>query len=57
MCCGGAVMKKIRLSKTERLLDKIKDSIDRIREIKSPPGRRTAARELIDYIELHHLDQ
>jgi len=36
-------------------LDQIKDAIDRLNEIRSAKRRVEAARELIDYIELHHL--
>lgn len=49
-------MKKTRLTNADKLLDETKDSINRIREIQSLPGRRTAARELIEYIELNYLD-
>lgn len=42
--------------KTEKLLDEIKDEIDRLHEIKSTKQRHEAARDLVDYIKLHHLD-
>jgi hypothetical protein len=48
---------KMRLiSKIDTLLDEIKDEIDRLHEIASPKRRRDAARDLVEYIELHHLD-
>ncbi len=39
----------------EALLDDIKDEIDTLHDIRSKKKRIEAARELIDYIELHHL--
>lgn len=47
----GAMPKK---SKTDVLIDEIKDEIDRLHEIKQPTLRGKVARELIEYIELHH---
>lgn len=43
-----------RFTKAEILLDEIKDEIDRLHEIKNERTRNRAARDLIDYIELHH---
>lgn len=43
-----------RPSRTDRMLDEIKDEIDRMHdEIRQSKRRAEAARELIDYIELH----
>jgi cell fate (sporulation/competence/biofilm development) regulator YmcA (YheA/YmcA/DUF963 family) len=38
------------------LLDEIKDEIDRLHEIRSPKRKLEAARDLVDYITLHHID-
>lgn len=45
-----------RISKIDTLLDDIKDEIDRLHEIHSTKRTRDAARELVEYIQLHHLD-
>lgn len=42
------------IAKYEALLDDIKDAIDTLHDIKSAKRRNEAARDLIDYIELHH---
>jgi hypothetical protein len=52
-----AQMGTIRLtSKIDALLDEIKDEIDRLHEIASVKRTRDAARDLVEYIQLHHLD-
>lgn len=38
------------------LLNQIKDAIDRLAVIKSKRKRAEAARDLVEYIQLHHLD-
>jgi hypothetical protein len=38
------------------LLDEIKDEIDRLHEIRSSKRKLEAARDLVDYITLHHID-
>lgn len=43
-----------KASKRDVLLDEIKDAIDRLHEIKAKRARGFAARDLIEYIELHH---
>lgn len=40
----------------EEKVDSIKDEIDRLHEIKNKRLRRNAARELVYYLQLHHLD-
>lgn len=40
----------------EKLLDAIKDEIDRLSEIPTAKRRREAARDLIEYLTLHHVD-
>lgn len=48
---------KIRIvGKIDELLDEIKDEIDSLHDIASIKRRRDAARDLIEYIQLHHLD-
>lgn len=42
--------------RVEALLDEIRDSIDELTTITHPEQRREAARELIEYIELHFPD-
>lgn len=37
-----------------KLIDEIKDEIDRLHEIPFSKRRKEAARELIEYIQLHH---
>lgn len=50
------IRKPVQLSRVEKLADEIKDEIDRLHEIKSPKKRLEAARDLIEYIQLHHID-
>lgn len=38
-----------------KLLDDIKDEIDTLHDIRAKKRRQKAARDLIEYIELHHL--
>jgi hypothetical protein len=40
--------------KNEAFLDEIKDEIDRLHEIKSVKQRAEAARDLVEYIQLHY---
>jgi|HubBroStandDraft_2_1064218.scaffolds.fasta_scaffold297238_1 hypothetical protein len=40
----------------DKLVDEIKDEIDRLHEIRSPKRKIEAARDLIEYIQLHHVD-
>jgi cell fate (sporulation/competence/biofilm development) regulator YmcA (YheA/YmcA/DUF963 family) len=40
----------------EKHIDSIKDEIDTLHEIRSPKRRLAAARDLIDYITLHHIE-
>lgn len=37
----------------ERVLDEIKDSVDRLRDIPNIKQRDEAAKNLLDYLELH----
>lgn len=37
-----------------KLLDDIKDEIDRLHEIRSAKHRKAAAQDLADYLYLHH---
>lgn len=37
----------------EKFLDGIKDEIDTLHQIKSPRQRRAAAKDLVEYLELH----
>lgn len=48
--------KERRIARIDTLIDEIKDEIDRLHEIASAKRRRDAARELVEYIQLHHLD-
>lgn len=48
--------KPVSLSNYPTLADEIKDEIDRLHEIKSPKKRLEVARDLIEYIQLHHVD-
>lgn len=43
-------------ARLERLLDLVKDEIDGLNDIKHPRQHVEAARELIEYLELHHVD-
>jgi hypothetical protein len=50
-------MKVARNVKERRkLLEDIKDEIDRLHEIPSKGHRENVARDLVEYIKLHHLD-
>lgn len=42
--------------KIDSLLDRIKDELDCLLEIDNPKNREAAAKDLIEYIQLHHLD-
>lgn len=47
--------KQVRTEKQrEKLLDAIKDEIDRLHEVPFLKRRKEAARDLIEYIQLHH---
>lgn len=47
--------KQVRTEKQRtKLLDEIKDEIDRLHEIPTRKRRQEAARDLIEYIQLHH---
>jgi hypothetical protein len=49
--------KKFRgASQADKILDQIKDEIDCLHEIKNRKRRLDAARDLIEYIQLHHVD-
>jgi hypothetical protein len=41
-------------NKTEKLLDEVKDAIDRLHEIKAAKARKAAAQDLAEYLALHH---
>lgn len=41
---------------SRNMIDEIKDEIDRLQEINSPTQRHDAALDLIEYIQLHHMD-
>lgn len=48
--------KKVRhVAKIDILIDEIKDEIDRLHDIANPKRKIEAARDLIEYIELHHV--
>lgn len=48
---------KVRhVAKIDTLIDRIKDEIDRLHEIASPARKLEAARDLMEYINLHHLE-
>jgi hypothetical protein len=38
----------------DQLLDVIKDGIDKLHQIKSARHRKAAAKDLVEYLELHH---
>jgi cell fate (sporulation/competence/biofilm development) regulator YmcA (YheA/YmcA/DUF963 family) len=49
--------KKVRhVAKIDTLIDEIKDEIDRLHEIANPKRKLEAARDLVEYITLHHID-
>ena len=45
-----------RSGKIEAILDEVKDEIDRLSAIRSKKQRQAAARDLVEYIQLHQLD-
>lgn len=48
--------KKVRhVAKIDTLIDEIKDAIDRLHEIANPKRKLDAAKDLIEYIDLHHV--
>jgi len=48
---------KIRsVKKIDALLDDIKDEVDGLANIANPRRRVEAARDLVEYINLHHID-
>lgn len=56
---GGAKAKAIANRaerRAETLVDEIKDEIDRLHDIGSPALRQASAKDLVEYIQLHHLD-
>ena len=53
---SAAARRKARELKRERFLDGIKDEIDDLNKIRSVKQRREAARDLIDYINLHYVE-
>lgn len=49
--------KKVRhVAKIDILIDEIKDEIDRLHDIGNPKRKLEAARDLVEYITLHHID-
>lgn len=48
---------KYRQTKADELVDQIKDEVDRLEEIKSRKRRVEAARDLVEYITLHHITE
>ena len=49
--------KKVRhVAKIDTLIDEIKDEIDRLHEIANPKRKIEAARNIMEYIQLHHVD-
>lgn len=49
--------KKVRhVARIDTLINEIKDEIDRLHDIANPKRRLEAARDLIEYIQLHQVD-
>lgn len=49
--------KKVRhVAKIDTLIDEIKDAIDRLHEIANPKRKLDAAKDLIEYIQLHQVE-
>jgi len=44
------------VAKIDTLTDEIKDEIDRLHEINDVKMRRSVAIELVEYLQLHHID-
>ena len=43
-------------NQADKVVDEIKDEIDRLHDFVSPKRRRDAALELMDYLRRHHVD-
>jgi hypothetical protein len=48
--------KPYKATKAEMLSDEIKDAIDSLHDIKNKKKRVEVAKDLIEYIQLHHID-
>ena len=46
----------LKTAEIAALIDTIKDEIDRLHEISGPKRKLEAAKDLVDYINLHHIE-
>ncbi len=46
----------LKPAEIDALIDTIKDEIDRLHEISGPKRKLEAAKDLVDYITLHHIE-